>query len=370
MLTVVVGMQWGDEGKGKVVSGIHHTVSVRMNGGPNAGHTVGGIPVHQVPPGFIFPSTHLLIAAGSVVDPFKLRQEILRLLHDYSIDVRHRLFIDPRAHIITPDHLARDASEEHDRIGKIGTTLTGNGPVHADKYARRGQQIGSLPRDDERVRDLNLDDVREQVLDALDFGGHVLLLVAHGTMLDIDHGTYPFVTSSHCTAAGGLAAVGLPPSFMRHGHSRMIGVVKAYTTRVAPGPMRGEMKDADAHTIRELGHEYGTTTQRPRRLGWLDLGQLEYAAQINGPDFLVLTKTDVLADRDKVSFVASSWNDEAEPIIKFVKGWSSTAIRQTGDLPAGLLWLIGRIEERTRARVSQVGVGPGANDVIRLATVP
>lgn len=363
MITILVGMQWGDEGKGKVISAIPHKWSVRMNGGPNAGHTVDGIKVHQIPPGFTNPETNLVIGAGSVVDILALQAEIPRVERECGLEIRSRLFLSHAAHVITPDHVARDVGEEETRGDHtIGTTRRGNGPVHADKYARRGYRLGDLPTT--QLRGITVTDTTQLLYNHLTLGESALLLVAHGTMLDIDHGTYPYVTSSHCTAAGALVGTGLPPKILRHLFTYVHGVVKVFTTRVAPGPMRGELHNSIAGEIRIRGEEFGTTTGRPRRVGLLDLGQLEYAARINGPDLLTLTKVDVLADRDYIPIVVSPWGKPIE--IDQVPGWSSTELRQTG-VPRGLQRLIGMIEERTSARVANVGIGPRPHDLLDAA---
>lgn len=366
MLTVVVGLQWGDEGKGKVISGLGSRADwiVRVNGGPNAGHTVGGTKVHQVPPGIEWPGSKLAIAPGSVVDVPKLLDEVDRLERE-GFDVRDRLLISDRAHLIRTTHRVRDVEDEEGRgEAQIGTTRTGNGPVHADKYARVGTQLG---QDEEARRSIEkagilIGNVPSALRAAVSAGKDVVLMVAHGTMLDINHGTYPYVTSSHVTVAGALDSAGIPPDKWP---MKIIGVAKAYTTRVAPGFMRGEVGSIDAQVIRDKGNEYGTTTGRPRRIGWIDWGQLRYAAELNGVDEIWLTKADTLVGLPVIAAVNGTW-DDPDPSVQALQAIDEEDFERAGPgpLPAGLQAMIKGIEAYTGAPVMVIGTGPGGNDVL------
>lgn len=338
---IVVGMQWGDEGKGKVVDAIEADYYVRVNGGPNAGHTVGAFKVHQIPPGFHRPEARLVIGPGSVLDVRKLIHEVDFLQLDGS-----RLLVDERVHLITDEHRERDR-------GEFGSTRTGNGPVHSDKYARTGVRLG---QDAEALaaltqRGISVTDTPRLLDLAYYRGKRIVLMVAHGTMLDISFGTYPYVTSSHCTAAGALVGSGLPP----HTPIRVTGVLKPYTTRVAVGPMRGELAPFESEVIRNRGMEFGTTTGRPRRVGALDLGQLRYAAALNGVDRLVMTKVDVLVGLGNVPVIGAPWGEQRYSVLE-APGWGSL------DDPA-LLSLVEDVEKACAARVVALGTGPGREDL-------
>lgn len=355
MADVVLGMQWGDEGKGKVISALPSDWVVRVNGGPNAGHTVDGTKVHQVPPGIARPETKLVISAGSVVDPAKLVVEIDRLEAE-GYQIKHRLFVDVRAHVISEWHIREDRIRETSRGDKaIGTTLTGNGPVHAEKYLRTGKQIQDsdwetvlqdegilLARTDELLRSASNADEK------------IVLMVAHGAMLDIDYGTYPYVTSSHVSVNGALAAAGLSPWSLQ----RVIGVAKVYTTRVAPGLMRGEVSEEIAEKIREVGNEYGTTTGRPRRIGWLDLGQLHDVAQRNGVTELYLTKADVLlAAGVQPHVIRAAWGESYVP--EPVPSWQEVSFND-----ANMRRFVSMLRPYS-AMVTALGTGPDPQDIVR-----
>lgn len=371
-LTTVVGMQWGDEGKGRVIDLLGGDVFVRMNGGPNAGHTIQpGLAVHQVPPGvLVSPSAELVIAAGSVVDPAALVQEV-RTLRARGASVDGRLFVSPRAHVITDAHRERDGVN----VDRLGSTGSGNGPAYSDRHGRVGVPLGSCPdwiRQLEREGVLVLD-TETFLRTALEEEDDVVLLAAHGTMLDINFGTYPYVTSSHCTAAGALVGAGLAPRDARDGV--VVGVVKAYTTRVAAGPLRGA-GSAWGESVAEAGQERGTTTGRVRRVAPLDLGQLHYAAMLNRPDLIVLNKVDVLATGEEIPIIYDAWTDpvpDDDPqTVRMVPGFTpDELLRAKADprpqnLPQGLQMMIGNVEAVTGARVIAVGIGPRREDVIDL----
>lgn len=286
MNTIVVGLQFGDEGKGKIVDKLaaDHDWVVRYQGGANAGHTLytddgDKIVLHQVPSG-VLQGTMCFIGNGCVVDIEALQEEI-NILGDIGINVYGRLKVSPKAHVLTFDHKFADAN----RNGHIGTTKKGIGPAYEDKIARKGKRIVDVLDEHQWLTQYVHDPLPELIK-----SGNVLFEGAQGTMLDIDHGTYPFVTSSNCTAGGACTGTGFPPNKI----DKVVGVAKAYVTRVGNGPLPTELEGAAQDQLRELGKEYGATTGRPRRCGWLDADQLKYACMINGVDEIYLTKLDIL----------------------------------------------------------------------------
>jgi len=328
----VVGAQWGDEGKGKVVDYLAGSFDyiARVAGGHNAGHTVivgkERFVLQLIPCGILRPKQHAIIGPGVVVDPAALVAET-EMLAKAGVDVKGRLHVSNRAHLIFPYHRELDVAAEAARgANKIGTTSRGIGPAYEDKMARRGLRVADLLTPelfrekaarvvDEKNRiargaygaqidfsheveeTLKLGEkIKSYICDtaeltnrALEEGKSVLFEGAQGTMLDIDHGTYPFVTSSSATSGGAATGMGVPPAKIRN----VLGVSKAYTTRVGGGPFPTEMPDLEAKEVRERGKEFGAVTGRPRRCGWLDLAELRYAKMINGIDSLVITKLDV-----------------------------------------------------------------------------
>jgi len=315
-ITVILGLQWGDEAKGKVVDLLSEDfdIIVRYQGGANAGHTIyynnKKIPLHLIPSGIFHPEKVCIIGNGVVIDPYALKEEIGRL-REIGIDVRNRLYISSRAHLILPYHKKRD--EERDRTRKIGTTKKGIGPTYQDKIARWGIRVGdifypeylkerlknnienyqevfqNLIKITEYIKDM-VKDTTGILIEAEKSKNKILMEGAQGTMLDIDFGTYPYVTSSNPTIGGVFTGTGLSPKYL----DRIIGVSKAYATRVGAGPFPTELKGNMQDYLREEGNEYGATTGRARRCGWLDLVQLKYAVDINGIDGIFLTKMDVL----------------------------------------------------------------------------
>jgi adenylosuccinate synthase len=293
MNTIVVGLQYGDEGKGKIVDKLAETHDwvVRYQGGANAGHTLYNdsgekIVLHQVPSG-ILQGKKCFIGNGCVVDLDELKKELDFLRTDHGLTIDNSNFcISPKAHVLTWNHKFADAEKN----GHIGTTKKGIGPAYVDKIDRKGEQIhkfliNDVNNDYEWVRNLTVDPLLKLIS-----SGSVLFEGAQGTMLDVDHGTYPYVTSSNCTAGGACTGTGFPPNKI----DQIIGVAKCYTTRVGNGPLPTEIKGDDEEALRVLGGEYGATTGRPRRCGWLDLVQLDYACAINGVNKLYITKLDVL----------------------------------------------------------------------------
>jgi adenylosuccinate synthase len=417
---VVVGAQWGDEGKGKIVDALaaDSDIVARYQGGPNAGHSVvyaGATRVlHMVPSGVLQPATRNLIGNGVVVDPTKLREEVAGL-EALGLQVTRRLGVSAAAHVILPYHRAVEAAAESGP-GAIGTTGRGIGFAYRDKAARTGIRVDDLldPGRLEALADRNLArlrrefpeveslatmsgatlraglaecvawlepmvcDVSRELHGALHVGRRVLLEGAQGTLLDLDHGTYPFVTSSYASAAGAPLGVGLGPRAV----DRVIGVTKAYATRVGHGPFPSEMPEAEAARLREAGEEYGATTGRPRRCGWLDLPALRYAVRVNGLDALVMTKLDVLDAFDEIRVAESYERDGARledapagaaalercrPVWRRFAGWrsSTSGARRWVDLPARAREYVEWIERACGVPIERVSVGAGREAEVR-----
>jgi adenylosuccinate synthase len=412
--TVVVGAQWGDEGKGKIVDALSASVDLvaRYQGGPNAGHTVvrGGrdVVLHLVPSGVMHERCRCLIGNGTVVDLPRLREEVAHL-EALGLDVCPRLGVSPAAHLILPAHRAAEAWAERGP-DPIGTTGRGIGFAYRDKAARTGLRVGDLfeparfvslvDRTLERLRrefagadelramsgsalleEWRADiawleplvcDVSLELHGALKAGRRVLLEGAQGTLLDLDHGTYPYVTSSSASAAGAPLGVGLGPRIV----DRVIGVTKAYTTRVGLGPFPSEMPGDGAARLREAGEEYGATTGRPRRCGWLDLPALCYAVRVNGLDALVVTKLDVLDGFDEIRVVTGYERDGRQvagfpaaahaleacrPIWRSFPGWctATAAVRRWADLPKPARAYLEWVEGESGVPIASISVGPG-----------
>ncbi len=411
---VIVGAQWGDEGKGKIVDALagRAEVVVRFQGGDNAGHTVhaGGrkCVFHVLPSGILRPGVRNLIGGGVVLNLGKLDAE-LRAVGLPERDWRRRLRISGEAHLILPCHVALDRAAEAGRgAGKIGTTLRGIGPAYADRAARTGVRLADTLHPDAfrarlraclegKRRLLPAAAAREAcdaertardilalarrfagliadtglLLDAARRAGkNILFEGAQGAMLDVGAGTYPFVTSSHTLAGGACVGAGVGPRAL----DRVLGVAKAYTTRVGEGPFPSELDDATGEVLRRIGGEYGATTGRPRRCGWLDLVQLRYAARLNSLDEIALTKLDVLDGLDRVGVCVAyrlggrrvaEWPvdpvdiQRAEPVIEFLPGWKrSTAGAGTfAQLPPAARRFIRMIEQSLRVPVTMISAG-------------
>jgi adenylosuccinate synthase len=411
---VVVGAQWGDEGKGKVVDYLSGSFDyiVRVAGGHNAGHTVIiGKDKHVlqlIPCGILRPQRHAVIGMGVVVDPGALVNEI-EILGKSGIDVTGRLHISNRAHLIFPYHRELDKAAESARgANKIGTTSRGIGPAYEDKMARRGLRMcdlldpalfrekaarvvaeknrlakGAYGADidfshevdetlklGDRIRGF-LCDSAELVNRALDEGRSVLFEGAQGTMLDIDHGTYPYVTSSSATSGGATTGAGVAPTKIKH----VLGISKAYTTRVGGGPFPTEMPDLDAQEVRERGKEFGAVTGRPRRCGWLDLAVLRYAKMINGIDSLVVTKLDVFDTQREIQ-VCVGYRYKGKPIqempalaeeyehvvpqYKTLPGWcqNTYGVRDSAELPKAALDYLRFIGDFLQIEIGMISTGP------------
>lgn len=406
---VIVGAQWGDEGKGKITDYLARGADmvVRYQGGNNAGHTivVNGVThkFHLVPSGMLYDDKICVLGNGVVVDPEKLIEEI-NALEAQGID-SSRLKVSDQAHFILPTHKVLDERSELKKgAAKIGTTGRGIGPAYRDKVHRCGIRVGD-PADADYLaskvaqhfqeHDAELagcDWTQERVVqyliaayqrlrshvcntaqlinDRLDRGGRVLLEGAQGTLLDIDHGTYPFVTSSSPTAGGACIGAGIGPTRI----NRVLGVTKAYGTRVGAGPFPTELNDAVGEKLQTQGQEFGTTTGRRRRCGWLDLVALRYAVQVNGMTHLALTKLDVLDGFDTLR-VCTQYKrhgevlqafptdahvlEQIEPVYEDVKGWNTSTeqARKWSDLPAEAMAYISLIEDYVRVPVALVSVG-------------
>jgi adenylosuccinate synthase len=418
---VVIGAQWGDEGKGKVTDLLGSRVShvVRYQGGNNAGHTVitpdgTKYALHLLPSGVLTPECIPVIGNGVVIDPKVLLTEIDGLAErGVSCD---NLLISGDAHLIMPHHRALDrVVERYLGEARIGTTGRGIGPAYGDKVGRVGIRVQDLLdpgilrqklelalREKNQILvkvynrkaiDVNavheeyllyadrlkpyIADTRLALAKALEAGKTVLLEGAQATLLDVDHGTYPFVTSSNPTAGGACVGSGIPPMQI----TQVIGIIKAYTTRVGAGPFPTELFDANGKHLRDIGHEYGTTTGRERRCGWFDALVGRYSVRVNGITDLVVTKLDVMSGMDKVPICIAydvdgvRYDDipmtqtafhHAVPIYEHLDGWGEdiTKCRDFAELPPNAQRYIERVEELCGARVSMIGVGPGRDENI------
>jgi len=417
---VVVGAQWGDEGKGKVVDYLASSFDyiARCSGGHNAGHTVifdgRRFVLQLIPCGILRPGRQAVIGTGVVVDPAALVGEI-DALGKAGIDVGGRLHISNRAHLIFPYHRELDKAAEAARgANKIGTTSRGIGPAYEDKMARRGLRVGDLLEPDsfrEKARrvleeklaiargtygvSLDLSGAIEETLalgerirgyirdtaalinGALDAGKSVLFEGAQGTMLDIDHGTYPYVTSSNATSGGAATGLGVPPTKIK----AVLNVSKAYTTRVGSGPFPTEMPDLEAKEVRDRGREYGAVTGRPRRCGWLDLMVLRYAKMINGMDSLVITKLDVFDTQREIQ-VCTAYRYKGSPVTEMpasaeelarvtpqyetLPGWCSPTygVRSAAELPRAAMDYLKFISQMLGVEVGMISTGPERNATI------
>jgi adenylosuccinate synthase len=425
-LDIVIGSQWGDEGKGRIIDLLAGDADIvaRFNGGDNAGHSVTVadqlFKLHLIPSGIIQPHTICVMGAGMVVNPQILLEEVDHLTQ-LGIDASpQRLKLSYAAHLITPAHIALDGAEESEKgQGLLGTTRRGIGPTYADKAARSGLRAEDLLNEDllhqklDRILDhansllehvynkepLNkepiqngflayadrlrpyITDVGALVHDKLNLHGTVLAEGAQGTLLDLDHGTYPFVTSSHPTAPGALLGLGIGPQHIR----RIIGITKSFQTRVGEGPFPTEASGDTAARLRGTGEhpwdEFGTTTGRPRRCGWLDAVLLRYTARINGFTEIALTKLDILSNIDPLNICVSYQRGEQQfkdlpqgpadlslfkPVLDPLPGWETdlTQIRSWNDLPSPAQSYIERVETLTGLSVRLISVGPERDQII------
>jgi adenylosuccinate synthase len=414
---IVLGLQWGDEGKGKIVDVLtpQYDAITRFQGGPNAGHTLEFSTVkhvlHSIPSGIFHEHQINIIGNGVVIDPVIFKKEtesILRL----GVSLLNTLLISKKAHLILPSHRILDAASEAAKgITKIGSTLKGIGPTYMDKTGRNGLRVGDIIRADFREKynqlkqkhiDLlrlynfsyNIEEQEEQwfagidemrkygIVDSeyeinhlLSAGKKVLAEGAQGTMLDIDFGSYPFVTSSNTISAGACTGLGIAPSRI----GEVMGVFKAYCTRVGSGPFPTELDDETGKILREKGHEYGATTGRPRRCGWLDLVALQYSILINGVTQLIMTKADILSDFDKIRICTGyrcqghitqrlpyDLRDVSSAEYIEMKGWKRdiSQVTDKSGIPSELNDYIHFIEKETGIPVTIVSLGPDRKQII------
>nr|WP_298999375.1 adenylosuccinate synthase [uncultured Allomuricauda sp.] len=414
MVDLLLGLQWGDEGKGKIVDVLtkDYDIIARFQGGPNAGHTLefDGIKhvLHTIPSGIFHKNAMNVVGNGVVIDPVIFKRE-LDNLDKFDLDYTKKLLISRKAHLILPTHRLLDAASETAKgKAKIGSTLKGIGPTYMDKTGRNGLRVGDLEFDTWRTKYRNLAnkheamiafynvdiqydlkeledefcegvetlkkltfiDSEEYMFNAQREGKKILAEGAQGSLLDIDFGTYPYVTSSNTTAAGACTGLGVAPNKI----GRVLGIFKAYTTRVGSGPFPTELFDKDGETMGRVGNEFGATTGRPRRCGWLDLVALKYAVQVNGVTELMMMKADVLSGFETLK-VCTAYkykgeeiqhlpynieNDNLSPIYKSLKGWSKdlTKMTKAEELPPALNAYIAFLEEELQVPIKIVSVGP------------
>ena len=418
MVDVILGLQWGDEGKGKIVDYFakNYDLIARFQGGPNAGHTlfVDGkkIVLHQIPSGIFHEEKTNLIGNGVVLDAITLKRECENVAA-FGVDYKKNLFISERTHLILPTHRAIDkASELAKGHEKIGSTLKGIGPAYMDKTGRNGLRVGNLLDKSFTTEYIKLrlkhqklldsfnfqEDIsswEEEFFEALDFlrdfkivngeyfinkriqdGQRVLAEGAQGSMLDVDFGTFPFVTSSSTISAGVCTGLGIAPQKIKE----VFGVSKAYCTRVGSGPFPTELNDETGELIRKTGNEFGSTTGRPRRCGWIDLVALQFACMINGVTQIIMTKADILDSLDELkvcngykingeekSYVPFQMNRVAiEPIYKSFKGWNRdiTAVRNFENLPVEMKEYIGFLDNFLGVPVKFISNGPQRDHLV------
>ncbi|WP_336127036.1 adenylosuccinate synthase [Mesoflavibacter sp. CH_XMU1422-2] len=417
---LLLGLQWGDEGKGKIVDVLtsKYNIIARFQGGPNAGHTLvfnGKKHVlHTIPSGIFHENATNLVGNGVVIDPVIFKKELDKLA-EQDVDYKKSLLISRKAHIILPTHRLLDAASEASKgKAKIGSTLKGIGPTYMDKTGRNGLRVGDLELDNWQEKYRSLADKHESMIDFYDAkieydlkeleseffeavnvlksltfidseeyvfqaqksGKSILAEGAQGSLLDIDFGTYPFVTSSNTTAAGACTGLGVAPNKIKE----VFGIFKAYTTRVGSGPFPTELFDEDGATMARVGHEFGATTGRPRRCGWLDLVALKYACQVNGVTQLMMMKADVLSGF-KTLKVATAYKykgeeikhlpyniepENVEPVYTEFKGWSEdlTEMSEASTLPKELNEYIAFLEKELEIPITIVSVGPDRKQTI------
>ena len=412
---VLLGLQWGDEGKGKIVDYLSdkYKVIARFQGGPNAGHSLEFNNIkhvlHTIPSGVFHKDTLNLIGNGVVIDPIIFKDEILAL-EKMGVNPYENIVISKKAHLITPSHKALDAASEKAKgKEKIGSTLKGIGPTYMDKTGRNGLRIGDIEENfEEKYNKLlnkhldilkqydfefDFEKVKDEFYSSVEFlkkfkfvnseyeinkavnqNLPVLAEGAQGTLLDIDFGTYPFVTSSNTVTAGACIGLGIAPQKI----GKVYGIFKAYITRVGSGPFTTELFDETGEKLRKLGHEFGATTGRPRRCGWMDLVLLKYVVMINGVTDLIMTKADVLDSfesikiavaykKDGVETTEMPYNIEGwEPVYKEFKAWNTKTsdIENFDDLPQEMKDYISFIEKETGVKISIISLGPDRKQTI------
>ena len=417
---LLLGLQWGDEGKGKIVDVLtkDYNLISRFQGGPNAGHTLifdGHKHVlHTIPSGIFHDEALNIVGNGVVIDPVIFKKE-LENLDKFNLDLNAKILISRKAHLILPTHRLLDAASEASKgKEKIGSTLKGIGPTYMDKTGRNGMRVGDLELDNwkdvflkltakhlkmlaffdleldfdlealkkefyiavARLKEMSFIDSEEYLHNAIQNNKTILAEGAQGSLLDVDFGTYPFVTSSNTTAAGACTGLGIAPNSI----GEVYGIFKAYTTRVGSGPFPTELFDEDGARMAKVGHEFGATTGRPRRCGWLDLVALKYACQVNGVTQLNMMKGDVLSGFETLK-ICTAYNYKGEiikhfpyniepenvsPIYTEFKGWSEdiTGISSEAEFPKELSEYIAFVEKETGIRISIVSVGPDRKQTI------
>ncbi|GGW31211.1 adenylosuccinate synthase [Arenibacter certesii] len=417
---LLLGLQWGDEGKGKIVDVLtkDYDIIARFQGGPNAGHTLefDGIKhvLHTIPSGIFHKTAINIVGNGVVIDPVIFKKE-LDNLKKFNLDIKSKLLISRKAHLILPTHRLLDAASETSKgKAKIGSTLKGIGPTYMDKTGRNGLRVGDLEFSDwkdkyralankheamiafynveiqynlkeletefflavEELRKLTFIDSEEYIFNAQKEGKKILAEGAQGSLLDIDFGTYPFVTSSNTTAAGACTGLGVAPNKIK----QVIGIFKAYTTRVGSGPFPTELFDDNGEKMARIGNEFGATTGRARRCGWLDLVALKYAVEINGVTELMMMKADVLSGFETLK-ICTAYNYEGTQIKHFpysiepehvtpvyteMKGWAQdlTKMSKADELPDTLLNYISYLEQELEVPIKIVSVGPDRTQTI------
>ena len=414
---VLLGLQWGDEGKGKIVDVLtpEYDIIARFQGGPNAGHTLEfeGIKhvLHTIPSGIFRDNVVNVIGNGVVIDPVILKNEIAQL-EKLNVNVKDKLLISKKAHLILPTHKLLDkASEIAKGKHKIGSTLKGIGPTYMDKTGRNGIRVGDINNQDFKekynrlkekhfalLKDTNLindlESLESEFIESIQYlqnfqhidsehylnnaaknGKKILAEGAQGTLLDIDFGTYPFVTSSNTITAGTCTGLGIAPNKIQ----KIVGIFKAYCTRVGSGPFPSELKDEVGEKMRQIGHEFGATTGRERRCGWIDLPALKYAIMINGVTELSMMKADVLdsfedifvcthylQDGEKIDFFPFELSNSTQPILKKIKGWNTdiTMCKDEDSFPNELSEYIKFLEQELDIPISIVSVGPNRSETI------
>ena len=417
---LLLGLQWGDEGKGKIVDVLtkNYDIIARFQGGPNAGHTLvfNGMKhvLHTIPSGIFHGDVKNLVGNGVVIDPVIFKKELDKLT-DQNVDFRKTLLISRKAHLILPTHRLLDAASEASKgKAKIGSTLKGIGPTYMDKTGRNGIRVGDLELEDwkakyrhlankhqamidfynieleydldeleieffkavETLKSLEFIDSEEYLHQAQRDQKSVLAEGAQGSLLDIDFGTYPFVTSSNTTAAGACTGLGVAPNSIKD----VFGIFKAYTTRVGSGPFPTELFDENGETMSRVGHEFGATTGRARRCGWLDLVALRYACQVNGVTQLMMMKADVLSGFKTLKVCTAynykgkeikhlPYNIESEnisPVYTDFKGWAEdlTSMDSAETLPESLISYIEFLEDELQIPIKIVSVGPDRKQTI------
>lgn len=415
-IDILLGLQWGDEGKGKIVDAIspEYDVIARFQGGPNAGHSLEFNNVkhvlHLIPSGIFHTNKINIIGNGVVIDPAVFKKEVETLGPPVS-ELSRRLIISARANLILPGHRILDAAYEHSKgCSKIGSTLKGIGPAYTDKVARLGLRAGEILRGDfmklykerldahlailrgydfkfdlgefeagwfegiETLKKFRIINTEYLVRDLTSAGKKLLAEGAQGTMLDVDFGSYPFVTSSNTISAGACTGLGVSPKMI----GEVFGIFKAYCTRVGSGPFPTELHDKTGDSLRNIGREFGSTTGRPRRCGWLDLPALKYAIMINGVTQLYMTKSDVMSGFETFKVCTSYLvkgkkceelpfdNTPVEPVYTELPGWKEdiSGIREYDKLPDNLKNYIKFIEDQTGVPVTMISVGPDRQETI------